>query len=475
MLQDANVTQAADSPTHKATSQPRFLRSGTAAAGSPLRPPATGTTSDVPVGPAAHQQQHLTAASQAPGQLSDSQPFPPKPQAQPNSTGTYTIRTHGPFSPSPVHDLQPQAQESNLFQPATALPSWGPPPPLSTSVPALAGSPAKLAGAAVDPGDVGGTQAAICSSTSKLTTTITAAAGPVIASQHEEKSSETPPAVAVPEATKVQQQQQVQAGDVQQAIVSSEEASGQPANCAVEVAEPPAATAIAGAAATATDSASAATAPNAAPAAQEPTAANGQIAQETAATAEPTAIAAALQAAIQEQQQQVLSKPVVPQPTAEAAVQHTRLPSSADSSSGASGSGPSSQTGSLLTASNETQLIRLVDTLRKRLDQVKAENQQLEDLVHAAEQTTAAEQQRAQQLAAELASMQRAQEDIVSSAAANAAAQDARIGQLQQELDAANRQVVALQGALETIQEQHQQVLSSKDAIEGGALEGWFG
>ncbi|WIA09344.1 hypothetical protein OEZ85_008751 [Tetradesmus obliquus] len=51
------------------------------------------------------------------------------------------------------------------------------------------------------------------------------------------------------------------------------------------------------------------------------------------------------------------------------------------------------------------------------------------------------------------------------------AAQDARIGRLQQELEASARQVAALQGALEAIQEQHQQVLTSKDSIEGGALE----
>jgi hypothetical protein len=123
-------------------------------------------------------------------------------------------------------------------------------------------------------------------------------------------------------------------------------------------------------------------------------------------------------------------------------------------------------------SSKEAQLTKLVDTLRKRLDTVRAENQQLEDLLHSAEHRTAAEVQRTQQLEAELAAMQRDQDGMVASVAANAAAQDAKIGRLQQELEAANRQVAALQDALESIQEQHQQMLSSKDTIEGGALEG---
>lgn len=93
-------------------------------------------------------------------------------------------------------------------------------------------------------------------------------------------------------------------------------------------------------------------------------------------------------------------------------------------------------------------------------------------MLHAAEQRSAAELQRAHAAAAEVTAMQQAQDTIVASAAANAAAQDARIGRLQQELEASARQVAALQGALEAIQEQHQQVLTSKDSIEGGALEG---
>eukprot|EP00879_Flechtneria_rotunda_P003819 GHRR01004059.1.p1 GENE.GHRR01004059.1~~GHRR01004059.1.p1 ORF type:complete len:940 (+),score=461.32 GHRR01004059.1:146-2965(+) len=122
-------------------------------------------------------------------------------------------------------------------------------------------------------------------------------------------------------------------------------------------------------------------------------------------------------------------------------------------------------------SAKEVQLQRLVETLRKRFDTVKAENQQLEDMLHAAEQRTAAELLKSQQLESEVAAMQHAQDEIVASAAANAAAQDARISRLQQDLEGSSRQVAALHSALEAIQEQHQQVLNNKDAIEGGALE----
>eukprot|EP00775_Hariotina_reticulata_P010414 gene10414-10572_t len=158
----------------------------------------------------------------------------------------------------------------------------------------------------------------------------------------------------------------------------------------------------------------------------------------------------------------------IDQPTSTASSSSSSLPDGTiNTQQCISSSGPASNADSL----KEAQLTKLVDTLRKRLDTVRAENQQLEDLLHSAEHRTAAEVQRTQQLEAELAAMQRDQDGLVASAAANAAAQDVKIGRMQQELEAANRQVAALQGALETIQEQHQQMLSSKDTIEGGALE----
>jgi len=120
----------------------------------------------------------------------------------------------------------------------------------------------------------------------------------------------------------------------------------------------------------------------------------------------------------------------------------------------------------------EAQLTRLVETLRKRLEVVRGENQQLEDMLHEAEQRSSAEQATIAKLTAELTVVQREQEGLVSSAAANAAAQDAHIGRLQAELEASSRQVAALQAELHAAQEQHAQALSSKDDMEGGALEG---
>ena len=123
-------------------------------------------------------------------------------------------------------------------------------------------------------------------------------------------------------------------------------------------------------------------------------------------------------------------------------------------------------------AAKESQLTRLVETLRKRLEVVRDENQQLEDMLHEAEQRSSAEQATIAQLTSELTAVRREQDGLVSSAAANAAAQDAHIGRLQAELDAASRQVAALQAEIAAVQEQHAQALSSKDSMEGGALEG---
>jgi chemotaxis protein histidine kinase CheA len=177
----------------------------------------------------------------------------------------------------------------------------------------------------------------------------------------------------------------------------------------------------------------------------------------------------------QQQQQQPSSygppPPAAAAPVAEAAV-HSSRSVSMDSEPAGSAAAAAAAAAAGSASAKEAQLTKLVETLRKRLDTVKAENQQLEDMLHAAEQRSAAELQRAHAAAAEVAAMQQAQDTIVASAAANAAAQDARIGRLQQDLDASARQVAALQGALEAIQEQHQQVLTSKDSIEGGALEG---
>jgi predicted phage gp36 major capsid-like protein len=113
-----------------------------------------------------------------------------------------------------------------------------------------------------------------------------------------------------------------------------------------------------------------------------------------------------------------------------------------------------------------------VETLRKRLEVVRGENQQLEDMLHEAEQRSSAEQASIAKLTADLTALQREQEGLVSSAAANAAAQDAHIGRLQAELESSSRQVAALQEQLQAAQEQHAQALSSKDSMEGGALEG---
>lgn len=93
-------------------------------------------------------------------------------------------------------------------------------------------------------------------------------------------------------------------------------------------------------------------------------------------------------------------------------------------------------------------------------------------MLHEAEQRSSAEQASIAQLTAQLTALQREQEGLVSSAAANAAAQDAHIGRLQAECEAAGRQVAALQAELQAAQEQHAQALSSKDSMEGGALEG---
>lgn len=105
---------------------------------------------------------------------------------------------------------------------------------------------------------------------------------------------------------------------------------------------------------------------------------------------------------------------------------------------------------------------------------VRGENQQLEDMLHEAEQRSSAEQASIAKLSADLTALQREQEGLVSSAAANAAAQDAHIGRLQAELEASTRQVAALQAELQAAQEQHAQALSSKDSMEGGAMEGGF-
>jgi predicted RNase H-like nuclease (RuvC/YqgF family) len=103
---------------------------------------------------------------------------------------------------------------------------------------------------------------------------------------------------------------------------------------------------------------------------------------------------------------------------------------------------------------------------------VRGENQQLEDMLHEAEQRSSAEQASISKLTAELSALQRDQEGLVASAAANAAAQDAHIGRLQAELESSSRQVAALQADLAAAQEQHAQDLSNKDSMEGGALEG---
>jgi chromosome segregation ATPase len=113
-----------------------------------------------------------------------------------------------------------------------------------------------------------------------------------------------------------------------------------------------------------------------------------------------------------------------------------------------------------------------VETLRKRLDVVRGENQQLEDMLHSTEQRSSAEQARISQLTAQLGALQREQDELVASAAGNAAAQDAHIGRLQAELEAATRQAAALQADLAAAQQQHAEALSSKDSMEGGALEG---
>jgi chromosome segregation ATPase len=145
----------------------------------------------------------------------------------------------------------------------------------------------------------------------------------------------------------------------------------------------------------------------------------------------------------------------------------------ADPAAAASSSAAAAASGGNASA-KEAQLTRLVETLRKRLEVVRGENQQLEDMLHEAEQRSSAEQAAIAKLSADLTALQREQEGLVSSAAANAAAQDAHIGRLQAELEASSRQVSALQAELQAVQEQHAQALSSKDSMEGGALEGGF-
>jgi chromosome segregation ATPase len=96
----------------------------------------------------------------------------------------------------------------------------------------------------------------------------------------------------------------------------------------------------------------------------------------------------------------------------------------------------------------------------------------LEDLLHAAEQRATEQLRKADQLAQELAHTRQDQEAIVSSAAASATAQDVQITRLRQELDSSKQQMVVLQASLDALQTQHQEVMTSKDSIEGGALEG---
>ena len=182
-------------------------------------------------------------------------------------------------------------------------------------------------------------------------------------------------------------------------------------------------------------------------------------APETAATALPSA-------ATDEVQQPTVS---VSQPAAAAAADPPwpdldQTPAAPAVAAGSGGGG----------SAKEVQLSRLVETLRKRLDAYKVENQQLEDLLHAAEQRATEQLRKADQFALELAQTRQDQEAIVSSAAASATAQDVQITRLRQELESSKQQVMVLQASLDTLQAQHQEVMTSKDSIEGGALEGAF-
>lgn len=120
----------------------------------------------------------------------------------------------------------------------------------------------------------------------------------------------------------------------------------------------------------------------------------------------------------------------------------------------------------------EAQLTRLLETLRKRLDAYKAENQQLEDLLHATESRASQHLQRATEVEATLSSMQAEYEATAAATAATATAQNAQISRLRQELDGATRQIGTLQASYVELQEQHSNLMSTKDSIEGGALEG---
>lgn len=481
-----NAQNTPDSPVHGTPSNARIQQSHAATASSIPRPSPAVSSVDV----RAKQQQAFgqTAAADAgqlysgamvPGQGSTGPALPAGPLApHTTSTSSFTVRAHGPFSPEPVKELEPQSQDSqqhwhqaqpqrqgplqqqrSLHTPPapTAFGSWGPPPPLATASTAPAAAPAVPAGLPLSAGTESGSGVA-------KPQTLPA---PAPSSQN----SESVPLQPIVSAAKDPAADKVLGGT---ALTSNKQSASEHEQAISGADKSPAVGNGNAGAVVAADDAPDTTAA----AAFESTAAvsrsNGSSSQEIrsqqAAQSAPAAdaVAAALRAALQEQQQQ--QQDHVPVPDGSTATHQVNSPegaSAAAAAAAASGSASNS-----VAAGSDPQLMRLVDTLRKRLDQVKAENQQLEDLLHTAEQATAAEQQRAQQLAADLSSMHRAQDDIVSSAAANAAAQDARIVKLQQDLEASSRQVAALQGALEAIQEQHQQVLSSKDSIEGGALEG---
>jgi prefoldin subunit 5 len=120
----------------------------------------------------------------------------------------------------------------------------------------------------------------------------------------------------------------------------------------------------------------------------------------------------------------------------------------------------------------DAQLTRVVDTLRKRLDAYKAENQQLEDMLAAAEQRAADHLRKADALQRELEAARSDQEALVNASAATATAQDVQITRLRQELDSTKQQLAGVSASLAALQQQHQDIKDTQDSIEGGALEG---
>lgn len=121
--------------------------------------------------------------------------------------------------------------------------------------------------------------------------------------------------------------------------------------------------------------------------------------------------------------------------------------------------------------SREQQLSRLCDQLKKRLEVVKAENEQLEEMLKKAEQRADKAARANQSWQKQAQQLQDAKQQIESALHSQLVAQQAATTEALAKLEAAETQVLKLEAHIAALEESHKQILESKGNFEGGMLE----